>query len=1115
MTQNPTGSAPVDGSPDDPVENLWAWVDRVEDEASVDVGDHHVAAVLVAMDATDWLPQTLTALAAARPGPDLVIAVDNASSDTTTDLLAEARDAGTIDVLITSTSQLGFGAAVVAGLEGAADREQLDQTSDPTGDPASGDRPTRWLWLLHDDVMVQPDTLTQLLRQATATPDLAVTGPKLVRPPAAGPAGRTRSDRPQPVQLSELGVTIAGSGRRELFLEPGEVDQGQHDEPRAVLAVSTCAMLVRRDVWDELGGLTDALPVFRDGVDFGWRANRAGHQVMTTPSATAVHRQVGRAGLRSTGPSGSHPLRLDRALGLHVIQGHTVGAARPFVGLRLVLGCLARTLGFLIGKAPGRAGDELSALGSFLGHPGRTRAVRERVQAGPQSPGTDAVVSRLRPPWWAGLALGVDNAGRAVEERSVERVAGREQESTSLDELTGDDFAGAQARPPLWRSAVAVTVAGAIVLAVIAARDVFVPGRLASTALLPSGSWSDGWSSFVDPVAGATGATAPWLGWIAAASTLLFGQPEWLITVLLCGIIPLAFLAAYPVLARLVPDRRVRWWGAITWAVLPPLLGGTHQGRLSLAVVAIALPLTALAVHRLATDRVTSGTGLRGAWGTGIGLAVLTAFEPVLWPVALVGAVLAVLVLRRRRVLARAAIALAIPVVLWSPWWIGLAASGRLGRLLVGPDPALVPVGTLDVPVSWALLLGRAGGSGLPSLWVSAVVVGVIWLTALVALLVAPKRRATATGWVLAVVALALAVGLSRLVVPVSPLLVETRPWVGALVLVGFGGLILAASTGLGDVFDLVATRSFGALQPLSVLAAVLIAAISLLGAGWYLVVGAAGPLHRDELRALPPYVRDAQLTTGVRTLAITIGTDGAAGWSLIGDDQLRLGSAERGFGLGAESRAQLDGLTRRLVGGAADEDIVATLAGLGVQYVWVSGAGEDEQIQIGNTPGLVEASGTTTARVWRVSQPTGRVLVLTGSDPAGQTSLTAAVAPVNPTSRGRTGGTATVAAGAADRTLVLAEAADPRWRVTLDGVALDRRADSAGRPAFVLPASGGELSWQLVGAVPDWVMPLGQGLALLVLIVLALPALRPESRHPTTAARRAAGVPTRGAGPR
>ena len=101
-----------------------------------------------------------------------------------------------------------------------------------------------------------------------------------------------------------------------------EIDQGQRDEPQEWLGVSTCGMLVRTAVWEQLDGLDPALPVFRDGVEFGWRAHLNGYRVVTTPSAQLTHRQVGRAGLRPHGLTGRRPGKVDRLLGMLVVAGH-------------------------------------------------------------------------------------------------------------------------------------------------------------------------------------------------------------------------------------------------------------------------------------------------------------------------------------------------------------------------------------------------------------------------------------------------------------------------------------------------------------------------------------------------------------------------------------------------------------------------------------------------------------------------------------------------------------------------------------------------------------------------------------------------------------------------
>ena len=216
----------------------------------------------------------------------------------------------------------------------------------------------------------------------SAEPSIDVSGPKLLLP------RRRRAGHP----IAEIGVSISGTGRRELLIEPGEIDQGQRDVPHERLGVSTAGMLVRTRVWSSLGGLDPALPVFRDGVEFGWRAHAAGHRVVTCPQAEFTHRQVGRAGLREDSVIGSRPGKLDRRLGMLVVVGHARPAALPFVWIRLVLSCLVRSVGYLLGKVPGRSVDELTALGSFVAHPGRIHAYRRRVRSRRAVPGSEEVI---------------------------------------------------------------------------------------------------------------------------------------------------------------------------------------------------------------------------------------------------------------------------------------------------------------------------------------------------------------------------------------------------------------------------------------------------------------------------------------------------------------------------------------------------------------------------------------------------------------------------------------------------------------------------------------------------------------------------------------------------
>ncbi|HEU4547245.1 MAG TPA: glycosyltransferase [Microlunatus sp.] len=1062
----------------------WAWLaDRREVDPLPDLAGCTVTAVLVTLDAEAWLPETLAGLSRLTHKPTRLIAVDNGSTDNTVELLARAQRRGLLDAVVTGPPRGGFGAGVAAALAAEAESEPT-----PAG---SGLAQDHWLWLLHDDAVPAADSLQQLLAHVVGDPGVDITGPKLVFPRRRHNTGH---------QISEVGVSIARTGRRDLGLDLGEIDQGQRDQPRQHLGVSTCGMLIRLSDWHALDGLDPDVACFRDGVELGWRATARGLRVVTTPRAEMVHRQVGRAGLRPRGAGGRHPDRVDQQLGLLLITGHAPTWRLPFTWLRLVLDCLLRAAGYLLGKAPRRALDELATLGWLIGNPRRIRAYRRRLRSG--RAGDDsrtqkdraALISSLRPPWWSSVRLGVESLTGTVSDRYRE-LAG-DSEAATLDELTGDDFStvgDGRSNHPLLAPVVIVGVL-LLLASFAAARSLFGLGHLDAPALLPSPDrLGELWASAASPIPGAPGvAPPPWLALMALGSTLLVGQPEWLVSVLLLGVVPLAYLSVYPLLRASVEDRRVRICAAVAYALLPALLGGTNQGRLTLSVVAVLLPLLVLALRGLVLRRPRAPEAWRGGWGAGVVLVGLTAFEPSLILVAAVlGVVGAVWLRRTPRKVGRIGLAIGLPLLVWAPWWPALIAYP--GRLFAGPDAALTAAG--GAPDVWGLLIGREVGPGLPPLWLGAITFGIIWVAAVVGLSRRPRRAVVVGSWVAAVTGLLGAVVLSRLVVAVPPTGAEIRPWTGSYLLITFGALVLAAAAGIDGLAAELRDRSFGWQQPTSVIAGLLVAVTVLGASGWWIWAGAGGPIERQRLDALPPYLQNAMLSdAGVRVLAIDLRHDGApageAHYSVIFDDQLRLGDADRGFAFGGSTAApdQVGDLVQRMVAGTADSDITPQLRSLGIGYVWVSGATTEEVARIDNTPALGTASGSEATTVWQLQPAVTRVRVTDGEQTAAVDTLPPEIAP-----------------GGGDRRLGLGEAADPRWRASADGVALAPTTDGW-QQAFQLPAAGGTVSVHL--ASPTLWLLIGQGIVLTVGLVLAAPGIRrPEVRDPVRTARRAAFV--------
>ncbi|KIX78031.1 hypothetical protein SF23_09085 [Streptomyces sp. MBRL 10] len=221
---------------------------------------HVVTAVLVAHDGARWLPRTLAGLLGQERPAQNHVAADTGSADESARLLTEALGD---DRVLHLARRTGFGTAVdeAARNAGTLTPEDLPYLKRPSGwDPVS----RTW----RDDTYDLPDLPHGEPVQCSAPPRRQ--RPRTGRPHRTAPRRRReprrRRHRPQAPrwydkkQLLEAGVTIARSGRRWTGLDRREQDQGQHDQVRPVLSVSTAGMLVRRDVYDALGGFDRRLP---------------------------------------------------------------------------------------------------------------------------------------------------------------------------------------------------------------------------------------------------------------------------------------------------------------------------------------------------------------------------------------------------------------------------------------------------------------------------------------------------------------------------------------------------------------------------------------------------------------------------------------------------------------------------------------------------------------------------------------------------------------------------------------------------------------------------------------------------------------------------------------
>ena len=986
---------------------------------------HVVTAVIVAHDGARWLADSLKAvLTQARP-VDRLVAADTGSRDHGPALLDDVVGA---DSTVTMPRSTGYGAAVAAALKLPAASAPVPATdSHPYGEDT-----VEWIWLLHDDCAPDPHACEQLLRTAEREPRAKIIGPKV----------RDWHDRRV---LLEAGVTIDGAGRRETGLEPYEFDQGQRDGDRTVLAVGSAGMLVRRDVWDTLGGFDPALKLFRDDIDFCWRAGSAGHKVLITTTAVVYHAEASARRRRPIAAGRGHPRRLDRRNALYVLFANLPAGALLVAMVRALFGSLLRTLLLLLAKQPGSALDELAAIGHVYGRPLRMLVARRR-----RARNRRRGYSAIRPYMARGLAaarLAAMIGGLFGGAATPVGAAGRHH-AGAVDE-DGEEDLLADTRGPVWRVLThpGVLLVAALTLVTLAAeRSLLVPaltgksaGLLGGGALVPvTGGASDLWRQYLAGWhavgLGSADAAPPATAVVAAVATVLFGSVPAAVGLLLLGCVPLAGLAVYVTTRHTVTHPLARVWLAASYALLPVATGAVAAGRLGTAVAIVVLPVLGVFLAKMLVRH--GARARRAAWSAALLLAVVMAFVPLVWPLILViGGLIAVAFGGRKdqwRLLVNVAIVVVTPPLLLGPWaWALFAHPSRflLETGLARPglaDPALP---------ARSLLLLSPGGPGVPPVWVTA---GFL-LAALVALCLRRHRVLVAAGWGVALLGLLVAILVSR-VAPTGGSGVVA--WPGVALGVAATGLLLAAATATGAVLGLV--RGGGLRRVAGVTIVALACSSPVLTAVVWMVRGADVPLTRTARDPMPSAVA---ALSGNRTGTLVVRPErGTVAYTVLRGTAPRF--ADDGLRPPDAARRRLDALVSGLMSGRGGDDGNA-LAGYGIRFVLLPAPVDAAALhRLDGVPGMSRMTLTSDYAVWRVTRPTARLRVVA---PSG------AVTAVPDDPAGESG--ARLAAGPSGRRLELAEPADGGWSATLNGRALRPVTVNGWSQAFTLPPDGGTLN--------------------------------------------------------
>ena len=1004
-------------------------------QAAVD--KHRVTAVLVSHNGAVWLPEVVAALTSQTRPIDLITAVDTGSQDASTKLLKSARIP-----FINADVETGFGEAVSLAVEKL---------------PNSVDH--EWIWLIHDDCAPAPTALAELLAAIDDRPQVVMVGPKLL-----GWHDRTH--------LLEAGISIAGNGARWTGLEPLEYDQGQHDGTYDVLAVSTAGALIRRDVFEELDGLDPNLTLFRDDVDFGWRARAAGHSVMVATGAVAFHAQASATERRVVEVDGAflhRPLLLDRRNAAYVLLANSSWWILPWLAIQILGSAFARAIGYLIAKLPGYAADEILAVGALIIRPDsliKARRVRRK-----QRFVSARVIAEFIPPRWSQIRLASEGLVDSLRAKlfpenvqvSTASVLDANEDEDLLTPVNTNHWFGVFKRPE---------VIGFLLITLISilnSRNRF--GALVGGALpiSPSGAtdlWRTYFESWHQVGMGSTVATPTWIAITATASLVFLGKVQFLITTFFLVAPVLMMFTASKLLKRLTSNPWISIPAAFLYAISPVAIAAISTGHIATVLFLILAPYVALVLRDI--EKVEEFSWRKIA-GISLLLAVLYGFSLMVFVVGLVAGLVSTLsdyekhaqeanpelyVLRLQK---RASL-IFIPFLMNAPH--SLEALVNPSRLLVEPGLLISGGGPIST------LLGNPGGANSLPMWL----VSPILLVLVVSLFSSTHARRIAE---YGVGALVLAVILSALSISTHGNEASSKVWAGPVIVLVTLSAIAAGTVLLDRLRETLVLSHVHYRHILSALLLFTTLAYSVAAIGWSVTKGADSLVQANRETVMPAFLSIEKDTKILVLREVGSEDQKKIQYHLSRGKDISLGEPD----VAPAQSSAIAQAARGLIDGSGVTSS-ATLSDFGVKYLFVKAPFKREIIRsIDGLGGFSRTSATSLGVVWKVTAPSSR-LMFVGTDGVRKELQAGEV------------GARTYVPSAG--TLILTETYNRSWQVLENGYRLERVKNEQGLPTFIVTEAG-EISLIHDGTTRRAWLSL-QLIFFVVVLVMALPAGRRKS---------------------
>ena len=400
---------------------------------------------------------------------------------------------------------------------------------------------------VHDDVALDSSAIRVLVEEMYQS-NAGIVGPKVV-------------EWDDPSRLQMVGFDADRFGELDSAVEEHEVDQEQHDAVRDVFVVPSACLLIRADLFREMGGFEESFAFHGEDLDLCWRAHIMGARVVVVPGARVRHRGAlddRRNDIRHMAVICRHRLSTVAAL---------TGAARSLVTVPLLV--LVTIVESIFSLVTGHARRAATELFSVVTAPRDTVSIvrrRRKIAALRRIPDREIADLQVR---------GSVRWRRMIRGRKVVGPM-RSASSTTRD------------------TASIVTRWALLALLLIGARRILAHGVQPVGDLL---AWTESprdlWHGYLDgwwgKDLGASTAQPTGVALMAVASTVMLGHSALAQTIVVLALVAMGWLGASRLCAvSSVP--RARIIGTIAYAAVPLPYAAVAAGRLQTLVAYAVLP---------------------------------------------------------------------------------------------------------------------------------------------------------------------------------------------------------------------------------------------------------------------------------------------------------------------------------------------------------------------------------------------------------------------------------------------------------------------------------------------------------------------------------------------